>query len=236
MKPAAALLMRKTSGSAPPGSGTVTYRGAGALVIETANTTISLPVPGTAIAGDLLVAIVMRRSTAATLPSGWSLASSAGPGANGATNQYTDVYTKTATSGDISAGTVSFGQTSSGRLNGQMLAIYGSLGTPYLESQATGTLSNTPATAINAPIVSAAAAGRFGLICASTTLATGTPTTNTATINPPWTIRSGAAVDLRLGVATYLFSSPGDTSGYALQFDHASLTNGLTANALIFAS
>lgn len=218
-----------------PGAGGVVYRGSGTEVQVASGTSIVLPLPTGVAVGDLLVAVVMRRSTATTLPSGWTLASAAGPATNG-TNQWSDVYTKTATSGDISTGSATFGQTSAGRMNGQMLSMYAAGGTPVLESQSTDVVNNASTNFIAVPSLSAVGNGRLGVAAASSLLANTSPTTTTWTTSggTGWTLRTASAVDLRLGVFTKPLNA-GDTTSFTATSTTTINTNGLTANALIFA-
>lgn len=92
-------------------------------------TTITLTPPA-ALPGDLLLASVVRRSAATTLPDGWTLLRTSAEATNGTASQWLDVYTKTATGSDAA---VTFGQVSSGRIAGHIIALQGNGSPPVLE-------------------------------------------------------------------------------------------------------
>lgn len=214
----------------------VSYRGAGTMVINSTGTTVAPAVPVGALSGDLLVAVIMRRSAVASdPPSGWTLVSTAGPAAGGGINQYTHVYTKTAT-GAEAGGTVTFTQASSGRIIGQILAVFGSTGTPTVETQGSAIVENTTTSSAAFPSVSASGDGRLALACASigSVNVSPTPTTFAAT---GWTLRSpSATVDNRVGIFTKALSSGQNTSGTMTSDIGTPTSTCTTANAVIFAS
>lgn len=212
----------------------VIFKASGTMLIIGSGTTVAPAVPMSAAAGDLLVAVIMRRSAVASdPPSGWTIVSNAGPSNDGAsTNQWSQVYTKTATGLEAGAA-ITFTQTSSGRMIGQIIAISGSNGTPTLESQSTNIVSATSTNTASIPSISSSGEGRLGVAVAAFI---GSTTGVTISADTGWNIRSIATTDNnRVGVFTKILSSGATTSGTVSSSISPTVT-GTTSNALIFAA
>jgi hypothetical protein len=230
MMPINAMRMR----NATPAANSVSYRGAGVMTVTASGTSIAVAVPAAAAVGDLLVCVVLRRSAATALPSGWTLRSAAGPYTSG-TQQWSDVYTKTAVIGDLGT-SPSFGQTSAGRMFGQILALYGTSATPVFESEAVGGFDNASVVVVPIPSsISAAGDGRLAVAAGTSVLASTSPTVTTFTVDNGWTMRStNAFVDNRLGICTKPLNTSQNTAGN-ITTDSIVANNGMSANAVIFA-
>ena len=208
----------------------VFVRGAGTHVILTSATTISVPPPAEAQVGDLLVVALMRRSTAAALPTGWTLRSAAGPGATAGVSQWSDVYTKVATASDLS-GPTSFGQETALRLLGQMLALAGTLSPAIYEAQAVAAGTDVSLASFPLPALEAAGAGRLmvGLI-SLVSVATPSSMTTTARLS----LHSPSSLtDNRLAVVSRAMGLGGSTLGD--EVGNAGGLTGWTGNAVMFA-
>lgn len=216
------------------GSRAVSLRSAGATIIQTSSTTVAPAVPSGVPAGDLLVAVIMRRSAVASdPPSGWTLVSNAGSASDGSFTQWSQVYTKTAT-GLEAGGAVTFTQASAGRMIGQILSIVGSSGTPILESHNEAIVNSTATNTVAFPSISASGSGRLGIAVGSIISALGTPTTISA--DNGWALQGpGSIVDNRMGVFAKALASGANTSG-TMTSSATGFTVGTTANALIFAA
>lgn len=216
-------------------SSNVIYVGAGGrgLLI---GTSVIPSISASTVAGNLLVAFLLRRSTAGSPPAGWSLASSAGPASvTTPFDQWVDVYTKTASSGDASSG-VTFTQTSSGRLQAQIFTFSASTGTPVVESHAETDFDNTSAFSIAVPSISPSGNGRLGFAVGSSILANTSPAETFFTADSGWTLRgTNGGSDNRAGV----FTKPvniGDSTSCTITTSSATGNNGMTASALILAA
>ncbi|WP_219209441.1 hypothetical protein [Variovorax boronicumulans] len=218
------------------GAGVVTFRDAGAMIIRAADTTVAPKVPLGALDGDLLVAVIMRRSAAAfDPPSGWTLVSNAGPASASGVTQYTHVYTKAAT-GVEGGGAVTFTQAASGRIIGQIIAIAGSTGTPAAESQSTASLDSSTINSIAFPSISSAGNGRLAMAVGSLTLAASGGSV-TGLSAPGWAIRSTPLIaENRMGIFTSSIASGESTSGTMTSTIDPTADTGATSNALIFAA
>jgi hypothetical protein len=229
-------LGHELQGTAPGAGGRiVTYRDAGAVVMNATGTTVAIPAPAAAVIGDLLIAAVMRRSAVASdPPAGWALVSSTAGATNGSLTQYTHVYTKTAQGSDLGT-TTTFSQTSSGLIHGQMIAITGGTGTPLLESQTTAIVDNSASTFTTIPTLTAAGNDRLGVAVGSAIYAQTSPTTQTIGIDSSFTLRSNPTiVDNRLMVATKPMASGATTAATMTIQNPGGTTGGFTKNALIF--
>lgn len=199
--------------------------------------TLSLPVPPAAAVGDLLVAVVMRR-TALTPPAGWSLLSSAGPATNNGTQyiQYSDVYGKVAEAGDLAAPAV-FTQAEEEAFVGQMLALTSVSGAPLSQTQATRVVSAEVVQSVALPAVARyQQTGRLALAVASCIYASNGSTSIAMTGGGAWGQVSDANASAnRLGVFTKGLSAGEVPSGTA-NFGGFTQTvpNGLTAHTLVF--
>lgn len=222
----------------PTAAPAVTLRVAGTMTINGANTSVdvitpSAPAPS---AGDLMIAIVMRRSAPASdPPSGWTLISSSGPATDGVgTNQTTYVYTKTS-AGTEGGTNVTFSQASSGRIIGQIIVLTGNTGTPQLDgSVSTNVVNSTSTNTISLQSISASGDGRLGVAVGSFISSTPSPTNTTISADSGWTIQSPAAIDQnRVGVFTKSLSSGQNTSG-TVTASFAATTTGTTTHSLIF--
>lgn len=215
-------------------AGAVTFVAAETQLILSGVTSVSPVVPAGIAAGDLLIACVMRRSAVASdPPAGWSLISTSGPATEGAgTSQWTQVYSRVA-AGTEGGSSVTFFQSSSGRMLGQIVALRGSAGTPILEAAVTATQSTASVATIPMPTAFAASVGCLALCVGSFILS---QTTVTISASSGWTLRSPAIVnDNRLGIMTRAMDG-GDTSGATLTSSITPGPNGTTANVLVFRS
>jgi hypothetical protein len=160
-------------------------------------TSQSQNVPSSAQAGDLLIVMVMHRSAINSVPAGWSLAASNNVVAGGFTH-YLSAYSKTCVAGDVGA-SVSFGQTSSGRMGMQILVCRNGQGLPQ-SVKSSNTSTATGAGSSTMPVASVSSSGSFiGIVAATFTIASTSPTTTT--ITTPYTqVSVASAVENRLGI------------------------------------
>lgn len=236
MMPIAVMRLRRAVSG---GTGTVSFRDAGTVVINGSGTTVAPAVPLGALAGDLLVAAIMRRSAVASdPPAGWTLVSTAGPAlATGVTSQYTHVYTKTAT-GLEAGGTVTFTQASSGRIIGLIIAISATTGTPTVESEANTFISNDTINKIAFSSITSSGNNRLGVLVGSFAAVSPTPTATTLSV-PTWTDRGVGILGVdqnRMSIFTKTMAASDNTTALMTGSFAPSAGNGATANSLIFAA
>lgn len=178
----------------PNGSfGPVRYIGKSASVANSSglNANVDRTIAGAAV-GDLLVAIHVTTS-APTTPSGWTQATTV---TNGSFSQRLTVYTKTATSGDLT-GTQTFAQATSGFCQATIIALRGASATPVVDVIATGSIfqdTHNPQPIVGATALSAGLA--IAIACPA-----GTSGTITFTASAGWTQPYGGVFNSRVGAA-----------------------------------
>lgn len=215
------------SGTIPDES--VQLRGFGDTIIDAGVTSINVAIPSGVQVGDLLLACVMRRSSGGSLPTGWSLVSSAGPSDTDGTSQWSDVYKKVATSLDLT-GTVEFSQASAGRMAGKIIALFATTGTPVIDSSDEGVESNVVSATRVVPNLTAAGAGEYAITVLTITSATDPQSyviDSGYTVFPP-----SNASNLRLMVAG---KSEATTTGATVTQSNVEVSSGSTANVVLIA-
>jgi hypothetical protein len=137
---------------------------------------VNVTIPATVQSGDLILAIVMRRSSL-TNTSGFSLVSEVQNPSTITTDQWTSIYSKAATSGDASS-TITFQQSSNGRIGVSLVVLRSSNGIYNVESSATDS-----DTAINnLPTVTSGGSNRIAIAALSNIYS--------------YTVTSGSACDI----------------------------------------
>ncbi|RIX79113.1 SPRY domain-containing protein [Acidovorax cavernicola] len=209
-------------------------RGASPLQEISTATTIALTVPNTTQVGDLLVAIVSVRSSAAATPAGWTLRSSSGGATGSGATTEVHVYTKTAVAGDGSTTTsYTFGQTSNLRLQGQMLALSSPTGTPAFATEGHLVKNSTSDAFVAVPAVSSAIS-KNQIAIAAATFAGYIGQGKIYSLGWNEIARPvSASNDNRLAVAWRLLSVSEVTTGFATT-DAVTPGNAMTSSVLIF--
>jgi len=142
---------------------------------STANS-VNVTIPSTVQSGDLILAIVMRRSSLTNTAS-FSLVSEIQNPSTVNTDQWTSIYRKTATSGDASS-TITFQQSSNGRLGVSLIVLRSSNGIYNVESSAT----NSDTQINNLPTVTSGGSNRVAIAAISNIYS--------------YTVTSGSACDI----------------------------------------
>ncbi len=182
-------------------SNTITFVGSTPTQIASA-TSISIPVPTGAAAGDLLIVGTLNRGGSGGItPTGWTLvsASAAASFSGSSTSQYGSIYTRVYQPGDPTSFT--FTQSINDRINGVMLAFRSAAGIS-VGVQANSVSSNDSGNVATIAPVTPAEAG-FVVAMATSIIAVIPDTNATAwTASSGWTIEgSSIAEALRLGIA-----------------------------------
>lgn len=203
-------------------------RNAQQLTILDNGTSIVLPLP-TALAGDLLVAVVMSRSTAST-PAGWTLRSASTQASGSGVTQETLIYTRTATSSEPSSYT--FTQSAVGRMNGQILTLTSPLGTPVFNTEAHAVKNNSSDAFMAIPAATAVSPGSKNQIAIAAISSVGNFPVATVMPNPWVEVQRAGFSDERLAVG-YKRLGLGETTSGSMTFT-GSGGNAISANAAIF--
>ncbi|MEY9717850.1 hypothetical protein ABIA22_000340 [Sinorhizobium fredii] len=145
----------------------------------TSGTTRDTVIPPGVAAGDLLLATIFHRSALTSIPSGWALVAMA-TSTGASTTQYCSVYQKKAGPSDAGA-TVTWTQTSTGRMAAQALAFRDPAGELVVISSAAASQDNdtTDSNIHDFPLVTATFGGQAALVAAASTVANN-PTTVSA--------------------------------------------------------
>jgi len=173
--------------------GPVRYIGKSASVANSSglNANVDRTIAGATV-GDLLVAIHVTTS-APTTPTGWTQVTTV---TNASFSQRLTVYTKTATSGDLT-GTQTFSQATSGFCQATMIALRGKSATPVVDVIATGSIfqdTHNPQPALGATALAAGLA--LAIACPA-----GTSGTISFTASAGWTAPYGPVFNSRIGAA-----------------------------------
>ncbi len=204
----------------------VSFVAASTETITSGATTLAVTVPSGAAVGDLALACIMHRSAINSVPSGWTLVDSTS-GVGSSTTQFTSVYKRVLTSGEPGS-SITFGQTSSGRMIEQVLTFHKSGGCDVVDHD-TATSSNiTTNSNIGSMAVSTATAdSQMGVMVASTIGAaagTGTISASVGTLDSP-----ASATDNRLAVAHLARNSGQTTAGTFTSNGSSNTSNGWPA-------
>lgn len=175
----------------------VIFVDASGTTIQTSSTTVAETIPALTVAGDLILAFIMHRSTL-TPPSGWTLVATA-TCTNSTVTQRTSVYKRTAVGGDAGS-SPTWTQASSGRFIAHINTYRGISATADVVAFATSNQNSVTTNLLPWATVAATSDGQIGIAASSIILANvGTPMTMTplsGTLSTP-----SSVTDNRLAVA-----------------------------------
>jgi hypothetical protein len=193
-------------------------------------TSTSVTIPANAQVGDLLVAVIFRRQ-AMSPPSGWALFASISAAYSIETTQWTEIYIRTAESGDAGQ-VVTFTQSASDRIARILLVCRSDGGTPTIADSATAAISGTGESDQQHAVVAASANGQLGIATASFVL----PSTRIASTDRWWQRTTPSDSDNRLFVATRRLNAAETTAGLIKRPNYSGSTDGIGKISLVLAA